>query len=37
MERDYFQIALHSFNGGNWYGWKKHMMIMEIKFLTIKE
>ena len=23
MERDYFQIALHSFNGGNWYGWKK--------------
>ena len=24
MERDYFQIALHSFNGGNWYGWKTH-------------
>ena len=23
MERDYFQIALHTFNGGNWYGWKK--------------
>ena len=19
----YFQIALHTFNGGNWYGWKK--------------
>ena len=24
MERDYFQIALHTFNGGNWYGWKTH-------------
>jgi len=23
MARDYFQIALHTFNGGNWYGWKK--------------
>jgi len=23
MERDYFQIALQTFNGGNWYGWKK--------------
>jgi len=25
MDNDntYFQIALHSFNGGNWYGWKK--------------
>ena len=21
--RDYLQDALHSFNGGNWYGWKK--------------
>jgi hypothetical protein len=21
--RDYFQEALHTFNGGNWYGWKK--------------
>ena len=20
---DYFQKALHTFNGGNWYGWKK--------------
>ena len=20
---DYFQLALHTFNGGNWYGWKK--------------
>ena len=20
----YFQIALHTFNGGNWYGWKTH-------------
>ena len=24
MDRDYFQEALHSFNGGNWYGWKPH-------------
>ena len=24
MERDYFQIALHTFNGGDWYGWKTH-------------
>ena len=24
MEKDYFQIALHTFNGGNWYGWKTH-------------
>ena len=23
MKKDYFQIALHTFNGGNWYGWKK--------------
>ena len=23
MQRDYFQEALHTFNGGNWYGWKK--------------
>ena len=23
MDRDYFQNALHTFNGGNWYGWKK--------------
>ena len=22
MDRDYFQEALHKFNGGNWYGWK---------------
>jgi len=22
--RDYFQEALHTFNGGNWYGWKTH-------------
>ena len=21
---DYFQMALHTFNGGNWYGWKTH-------------
>jgi hypothetical protein len=20
----FFQMALHSFNGGNWYGWKTH-------------
>ena len=24
MHRDYFQDALHTFNGGNWYGWKTH-------------
>jgi len=24
MDRDYLQIALHTFNGGNWYGWKTH-------------
>ena len=24
MYRDYFQEALHTFNGGNWYGWKTH-------------
>ena len=24
MEKDYFQEALHTFNGGNWYGWKTH-------------
>jgi hypothetical protein len=24
MNRDYFQIALQTFNGGNWYGWKTH-------------
>ena len=24
MDRDYFQLALHTFNGGNWYGWKTH-------------
>ena len=23
MDRDYFQEALHTFNNGNWYGWKK--------------
>ena len=23
MNKDYFQDALHTFNGGNWYGWKK--------------
>jgi len=23
MDKDYFQFALHTFNGGNWYGWKK--------------
>ena len=22
--RDYLQKALHTFNGGNWYGWKTH-------------
>jgi hypothetical protein len=24
MEKDYLQLALHTFNGGNWYGWKTH-------------
>jgi len=24
MDKDYFQDALHTFNGGNWYGWKTH-------------
>ena len=24
MERDYLQLALQTFNGGNWYGWKTH-------------
>ena len=23
MQKDYLQYALHTFNGGNWYGWKK--------------
>jgi hypothetical protein len=23
MDKDYFQIALQTFNGGNWYSWKK--------------
>ena len=23
MQKDYLQLALHTFNGGNWYGWKK--------------
>ena len=23
MDRDYLQDALMTFNGGNWYGWKK--------------
>ena len=23
MDRDYLQEALSTFNGGNWYGWKK--------------
>ena len=24
MNKDYLQEALHTFNGGNWYGWKKY-------------
>ena len=24
MNKDYLQLALHTFNGGNWYGWKTH-------------
>ena len=23
IDKDYLQAALHTFNGGNWYGWKK--------------
>ena len=23
MEKDYLQLALQTFNGSNWYGWKK--------------
>ena len=24
MDKDYLQLALHTFNGGNWWGWKTH-------------
>ncbi len=24
MDKKYLQKALHTFNGGNWYGWKKY-------------
>jgi len=24
MDKDYFQLALKTFNGSNWYGWKTH-------------
>ena len=24
MDKDYLQLALHTFNDGNWYGWKTH-------------
>ena len=24
MDKDYLQLALQTFNGGNWYGWKTH-------------
>ena len=24
MDIDYLQLALQTFNGGNWYGWKTH-------------
>ena len=24
MDRDYLQEALHTFNNGDWYGWKTH-------------
>jgi len=23
MDKDYLQLSLQTFNGGNWYGWKK--------------
>ena len=24
MDKDYFQLALQTFNGDSWYGWKTH-------------
>ena len=24
MKKDYFQLALKTFNGANWWGWKTH-------------
>ena len=24
INKDYFQLALQTFNGDNWYGWKTH-------------
>ena len=24
MDKDYLQLALQTFNNGNWYGWKTH-------------
>ena len=24
MDKDYFQLALHTFNNGDWYGWETH-------------
>jgi hypothetical protein len=24
MNKDYFQLALHTFNGGDWSGWETH-------------
>ena len=24
MDKDYLQLALQTFNGSNWYGWKTH-------------
>ena len=24
MDKDYLQLALQTFNGGDWYGWKKY-------------
>tara|TARA_R100000426_G_C4800258_1_gene102230 strand:+ start:594 stop:887 length:294 start_codon:yes stop_codon:yes gene_type:complete len=24
MAKDYLQLSLQTFNGGNWYGWKTH-------------
>jgi len=43
-EIDYLQDALHTFNGGNWYGWKKeddngnkipNSERMQYKYITI--
>ena len=36
MDKDYLQEALSTFNGGNWYGWKKKMIMLILKKQTKK-